>query len=114
MPSLAVCTWWKSVRKSDFRLLSADVLNFTKTACKQNAYYGACDKPSGSMKAGRKPKVARKSRCICIYNIYIYIQLYINISSYSGILYFCIFAAGHSCKITINSIGFLKSFGHVL
>ena len=77
MPSLAVCTWWKSVRKSDFRLLSADVLNFTKTACKQNAYYGACDKPSGSMKAGRKPKVARKSRCICIYIIYIYIFNYI-------------------------------------
>lgn len=112
MPSLAVCTWWKWVCKSDFRLLSADVLNFTKTACKQNAYYGACDKPSGSMKAGRKPKVARKSRCICIY-IYFSI-IHINISSDSGILYFCIFAAGHSCKITINSIGFLKSFGHVL
>ena len=38
-----------------------------------------------------------------IYNMYIYIYsiIHINISSDSdsGILYFCIFAAGHSCNI---------------
>ena len=47
MPSLAVCTWWKSVRKSDFRLLSADVLNARKLLASKTRTMGlATNRPA--------------------------------------------------------------------